>query len=561
LTTTSERLSGAIVPPIGRPIWNTRVYVLDASLEPVPVGVTGELYIAGMGLARGYLGRPGLTAERFIACPFGPPGARMYRSGDLVRWRADGTLDFLGRADQQINIRGFRIEPVEIETELAAINGIARAVVIPREVAGEMRLVAYLVAHSGEALPTMVEVRTALAARLPDHMLPAAYVALDALPLTVNGKLDRRALPAPIITGQQNTYRPPGNAREALLCDLFAELTGAAAVGLDDNFFHLGGSSLGAMKLIANLNKTFRCDLAVRTFFEQPTIRQLADAILREQERCLNVSAPLIDKGDNALPVVFLFPGVYGDSPQLGAFRSSHAGCIHFAMINYPDLDELAASAFDFNAIADSCVKQIRAARCDSPVLLAGYSFGGYVAFEAAQRLIRAHFRVAFLGLIDTPLGPARFNPWKAIPRYIRYIQILRSKRSMQDVLAVVYKSFVYRFIDGLVYRLPASIARAVLLLIIPVVTSRLGHSFKLQLCGALRQKYRSQWSPSSLEVPTTLFQSDDPHLGSEYDFGWDKVCTCLTVVPVGGDHSTMLETESLNDCFTRAITSAVQRP
>ena len=139
--TISEPLSGANVPPIGWPIWNTRVYVLDAGLEPVPIGVKGELYIAAMGLTRSYLGRPGLTAERFIACPFGPPGSRMYRSGDLVRWRADGTLDFLGRADQQIKIRDFRIEPAEIETELAAINGIAQAVVIPREVAGETRLV------------------------------------------------------------------------------------------------------------------------------------------------------------------------------------------------------------------------------------------------------------------------------------------------------------------------------------------------------------------------------------------------------------------------------------
>jgi nonribosomal peptide synthetase DhbF len=565
--TMSEPLSGAIVPPIGRPIWNTRVYVLDTGLEPVPVGVKGELYIAGMGLARGYIGRPGLTAERFIACPFGPPGARMYRSGDLVRWQADGTLDFLGRADQQIKIRGFRIEPVEIETELAAINGIAQAVVIPREVAGETRLVAYLVAHSGEALPTMVELRAALAARLPNHMLPAAFVVLDALPLTINGKLDRRALPVPIITGQQNTYRPPGDARESLLCDLFAELTGAAEVGLDDNFFDLGGSSFAAIKLIASINKTFRCDLAVRTFFEQPTIRQLADAIVREQERCLNTSAPLMDKGDNALPVVFLFPWLGGDSPELGAFRSSFAGCVHFAMISYPDLDAMAASAFDFNAIVDACFKQIRAARYDAPVLLAGYSSGGWVAFETAQRLLRAHYRVAFLGLIDTPLGlidtplgpvmrRSRIIPWKAISRYL---QTLRSKRSVQDVLAVVYKSFVSRFIYGLVYRLPAPIARAVLLLIITVLPSRLAHSFERRLYFALARKYLSQWSPRSLEIPTTFFQSDDPQLGSEYDFRWAKVCACLTVVPIGGDHVTILEL--LGDCFTRAIMSAVQRP
>lgn len=557
--TMSEPLSGAIVPPIGRPIWNTRVYVLDVGLEPVPVGVKGELYIAGMGLARGYLGSPGLTAERFIPCPFGPPGARMYRSGDLVRWRPDGTLDFVGRADQQIKIRGFRIEPVEIETELTAINGIAQAVVIPREVAGETRLVAYLVAHSGEALPAMGELHAALATHLPDHMLPAAFVVLDALPLTISGKIDRRALPTPIIPDQQNAYRPPRDAQEALLCNLFAELTGAAGVGHDDNFFHLGGSSFGAIKLIARVNKSIGCDLAIRTFYEHPTIHQLAAILRREQERCSNKSAPLIDKGD--LPVVFLFPGIDGDEPNLGGFRSSLAGCVHFAMINYPDLDEMSASAFDFNAIVDACIKQIQAARSDAPVLLAGYSFGGGVAFETAQRLLRSHCRVAFLGLIDTPLGPvmrrSKIIPWKAIPRYI---QTLRSKRSIQDVLAAVYETFVSKFIDVLAYRVPAPIARAVFLLIIPILPSRLAHSLKWRLCRALRLKYLSQWSPTLLEIPTTFFQSDDPQLRSKYDFGWAKVCTRLTVVPVGGDHLTILETpqrEFLADCFTSAIMSA----
>lgn len=563
----SEPLSGSNVPPIGRPIWNTRLYVLDAGLEPVPIGVTGELYIAGMGLARGYLGHPGLTAERFIACPFGPPGARMYRSGDLVWWRPDGTLDFLGRADQQIKIRGFRIEPVEIESELTAIDGIAQAVVIAREIAGEIRLIAYLVGQSGKTLPAMGELRAGLAARLPDHMLPAAFIVLDALPLTINGKLDRRALPDPIITGQQNTYQPPGDAWEALLCKFFSELTGAAKVGLDDNFFYLGGSSLGAIKLIARVNKTFHCDLAVGTFFEQPTIGQLARMIhRREQERCLNKSAPFFDKGGNTSPVVFLFPGIYGDTPQLGGFRSSLAGRVHFVLINYPDLDEMAATAFDFKAIVDACVKQIKAAHCDAPVLLAGFSFGGCIAFETAQHLVRSHYHVAFLGLIDTPVGPAMRRS-RIIPRGVisRYIQTLRSKRSIQDVLAVVYETFVFRFdgfIGGLVYRLPVPIARTVFFFF-PVLNSRLALSFKRRLRAALRIQCWSQWSPHSLEIPTTLFQSDDPNQHAWFDFGWAKVCTCLTVVPVGGEHSTVLETpqrEILADCFTRAIVSALQR-
>ena len=281
--TMSDPLTGAVVPPLGRPIWNTRVYVLDAGLEPAPIGVCGELYIAGAGLARGYLGNPGLTAERFVACPFGPPGTRMYRTGDLARWRADGVLEFLGRADRQFKIRGFRIEPNEIEAVLTSIDGIAQAVVIPREIAGEMRLVAYLVAHPGETLPALAGLRATIAARLPDYMVPAHFVALDALPLTVTGKVDRRALPALNITGQLGTLRPPRDSLEAMLCRLFSELTGTADVGLDDNFFELGGSSFGAITLVARINKAIDSDLAVRVLFERPTVRQFAAAISQKE--------------------------------------------------------------------------------------------------------------------------------------------------------------------------------------------------------------------------------------------------------------------------------------
>ncbi|MFF0408961.1 amino acid adenylation domain-containing protein [Kitasatospora sp. NPDC004745] len=402
---------------IGVNIPDLRIYVLDQYLQPVPPGVTGEMYVAGAGLARGYLGRPELTAGRFVADPyaelFGERGTRMYRSGDLARRRADGVLEYFGRADQQVKLRGFRIELGEIEAVLAAHPGIADAAVVVREDApGDRRLVGYAVAARSADRPdpapaavTPEQLRAHAAAELPVHMVPSAVVLLDRLPLTANGKLDRRALPAPEAPAGGGG-RPPRNPREQQLCELFAEVLGVPSVGVDDDFFALGGHSLLVVRLAGRIREVLGLEAGIGTLFQAPTVAAL-DAALSggaRQVDALDVLLPLRPAAPGRRTPLFAvhpagglswcYTGLIRHLPADQPIYGLQAQGVGAATAGLPlpgTLEELAAHYAD----------RLREVQPEGPYRLLGWSTGGIIAHAVAVRLQELGHRVDLLAILD----------------------------------------------------------------------------------------------------------------------------------------------------------------
>jgi amino acid adenylation domain-containing protein len=417
---------------IGRPVANTRVFVLDGGLRPVPAGVRGELYVAGAGLARGYLGRPALTAGRFVACPFGDPGGRMYRTGDLVRWRRDGNLEFAGRADDQVKVRGFRVEPGEVEAVLARHPLVDRAVVVVREDRpGDKRLVAYVVpgeagrragtagrcVQPGEAYsldassPGMraagggigQELRGFLGGVLPDYMVPSVVVALGSLPLTVNGKVDRRALPAP--DPGAGSGRGPRSVREVILCGLFAELLGVERVGVDQSFFELGGHSLLAVRLVSRVRSVLGAELALRQLFEAPTVERLAGRLARNSGGPDTRSGLLPLRSAGGRHPVFCFHPMWGLSwcyAELMRYIDEDVPMYGIQARGVLADEPLPASAAEL--VADY-VAQIRTIQGSGPYHLIGWSQGGLIAHAVAVEFQRQGERIGLLAQLDCAPG------------------------------------------------------------------------------------------------------------------------------------------------------------
>ncbi|WP_346728620.1 non-ribosomal peptide synthase/polyketide synthase, partial [Corallococcus exiguus] len=437
------RVPGAQTVPLGKPLGNVRVYVLDGYGQPVPPGVPGELFVGGESVGRGYLGRPDLTAERFLPDGFsGVAGARLYRTGDRVRWLEDGRIEFLGRVDHQLKIRGYRVELGEVEAVLAQQAGVGECVVVARDEAGGKQLVAYAVAKPGVTLEE-AGLRDHLAARLPDYMVPSAFVVLEALPLTSNGKVDRKALPAPSRVRTETSYTAPRTQTEERLAVLWRELLNVPRVGVHDDFFDLGGHSLLATQVVARVRALFEVQLAVIDLFEAPTLEGLAARI----EAGTSSDSPLVTlrKGGEARPFFCVHP-----------VGGSVLGYLELARRLPPEqpvygLQVPASGGGEtVEEMATRYLESVREVQPEGPYLLGGWSLGGRVAYEMARQLEALGEQVGMLVVIDASSqdeGPAE-EEWQGVLEFADHLSKLsgvhpRAAEVLQQVDAVELRSLL----------------------------------------------------------------------------------------------------------------------
>ncbi|AFY36084.1 amino acid adenylation domain-containing protein [Calothrix sp. PCC 7507] len=391
--------------PYGKPIQNAEYYILDAYLNPCPIGVSGELHIGGECLASGYLNQPELTAQKFIPNPFSDKReARLYKTGDLARYLSDGNIEFLGRIDHQVKIRGFRIELGEIESVLTQHNCVQETVVIAREdEPGNKRLVAYVVVN-GESTPTMNELRRFLQEKLPEYMIPSAFVAIAHIPLTPNGKVDRRALPIPNQTRSEleKAFVAPKNTVEIELAQIWSAVLGIESIGISDHFFDLGGNSLLAVKLFTQIEKKFGQKLPLATLFQAPTIEQLASILSQSHQSASWSSLVTIQPSSNAKRPLFLIHALGGNVigyqtlvRYLGSEQPVYG-------LQAQGLDGKQAPHTRVEDMASHYIQEIRTVQPHGPYMLGGFSSGGTVAFEMARQLVAQGDRVALLAMFDT---------------------------------------------------------------------------------------------------------------------------------------------------------------
>jgi amino acid adenylation domain-containing protein len=398
--------------PIGRPIDNVTTYVLDEHLQPVPVGLPGELHIGGAGLARGYLNRPDLTAESFIPHPFDPAGGRLYKTGDLVRYRPDGSLEYLGRKDQQVKVRGYRIELEEVESALAKHPNVRAAVVEAREVRpGDRRLIAYVVADPS-APPKRSELGSFLKQQLPEYMVPSAFVLLDELPINANGKIDRRALPD-LRAGEierEEAFTAPRDALELELVRIWEEVLGVHPVGIHDNFFELGGHSLLAVRLIGQIEKRLGLQVPLSALFQGGTVERLAGLLREQNVGIAPTSLVRIQEGKEGKLPFFCVHAVGGNVLSYFELARALGRDQPFYGLQARGLNEGEDPLESIEEMAALYIREMRTIQPEGPYRLGGWSFGGVVAFEMAQQLRAAGQEVELLVLLDSS-APMEISP------------------------------------------------------------------------------------------------------------------------------------------------------
>ncbi|WP_442938107.1 amino acid adenylation domain-containing protein [Nostoc sp.] len=390
------------VVPIGRPIANTQIYILDKYLQPVPVGVPGELHISGAGIARGYLNRPELTKEKFILNPFSAElDSRLYKTGDLARYLPDGTIKYLGRIDNQVKIRSFRIELGEIEARLSQYEDVQTCCVIAREdTTGDKRLVAYVVPHQ-HCTPTISELRHFLKAKLPEYMVPNAFVMLEEMPLTPNGKVDRRALRVPDLhSSNSDKFVAPRNQLELQLTQIWSKILKVDKVGVQDNFFDLGGHSLLTPYLMAQIKQQFGKNIPIASLYQNPTIEQLATIVQADSDSSIWSSLVAIQP-NGSKPPLFCLPGAAGTPFYLYDLARCLSSDQPFYSFQANGLSGGSAAFTQVEDIAAQYIQELQVVQPQGPYFLAGHSFGGKLAFEMAQQLLRKGHKVALVAILD----------------------------------------------------------------------------------------------------------------------------------------------------------------
>ncbi|WP_245472434.1 non-ribosomal peptide synthetase [Rhizobium jaguaris] len=552
---------GSVVP-IGRPIANTRVYLLDGHGRPVPFGAVGELYIGGAGVARGYLNRPELTAERFIASPF-IEGDRLYKTGDLGRYLPDGNLEFLGRTDDQVKIRGFRIEPGEIAARLCEHAFVREAVVVAREDrAGDKHLVAYVVtsehADGAEGSDLAGALRAHVSERLPDYMVPAAFVQLAALPLTPNGKLDRKALPVPDDAAYARTaYEAPQGEIETTLAEIWTGLLGVERVGRHDNFFELGGHSLLAVQLLSRaFDLGFKLNAA--DLFQAPLLKELASKVHLEPQP--SRSGVICVRETGSQPPLFFVPTGLGDcSYVLSLAKEMDVECPVYAL-PWPPFNDVRPPTLE--AMAAELSLAIREIQPQGPYRFAGYSSGAILAYAIAHCLLGPGDAVSFIALIDVvlPANPSRLSPTKMM-REVLLDSVELDDDSFEVLERIAEQSSVSQLLEMaqelgglpldrdlqkeiLMYEKALQFRRALNLYRLPSLPVEI-HQFYAN--SSISHRARSHKIPIGPEAHSPLR-------------GWDRILSAEAIhaVPIPGDHLTMMSVPENRRVLARRISTTL---